>query len=251
MPQTQAYVLSNISDGVALLTLNRPDNLNALSRAMTDAIVDAINNAIESDAVKVIVLTANGNAFCAGVDLKELSAGGDVLSDDEALINILNTCPKPIIGAINGFAITGGLELALACDFLYAAETAKFADTHAKVGLMPTWGMSQKLPRAIGVQRALELSLSGNFFSAEEAVEWGLINKIFPAEQLLEQSLAVAKHIASNDQLAVRGIRDLIKDGWHSDLASGLALERQRSIAHNDSVDFSEMEKTLNRLRQR
>lgn len=251
MTESSKLVLSDISDGVALITLNRPENLNALSSAMSKAIVTAINNATNNDDVRVIVLTANGKAFCAGVDLKELSVDGDVLENDADLMASFSNCHKPIIGAINGFAMTGGLELALSCDFLYAAESAKFGDTHAKVGLMPTWGMSQKLPRIIGVQRALELSLSGNFFNAQQALDWGMINKVVPLDDLVKQSMTLAKQIASNDQAAVIGIKALIKDGWKRNLADGMELEIQRSRPHNDSVDFSDMEKRLNQVRKK
>lgn len=251
MNRSTQLVITDISDGVALITLNSPENLNALSRSMTDSVIDALSTAVNDDQVRVIVLTANGKAFCAGVDLKELSMGGDVLTNDAPFIAAFKNCHKPIIGAINGFAITGGLELALACDLLYAAETAKFGDTHAKVGLMPTWGMSQKLPRLIGVQRALELSLSGNFFSAQDALEWGLVNKVVPLEQLVEQSMALAKQIANNDQAAVTAIKALIKDGWETSLENGLSLEDERSRPFNDSVDFADMEKKLNQVRKR
>jgi len=251
MSKASQLVVTDILDGVALIRLNNPDNLNALSRSMTNSIIDALKHASKSDQVHVIVLTASGKAFCAGVDLKELSAGGDVLSNDAAFIAAFKDCNKPIIGAINGFAITGGLELALACDFLYAAETAKFGDTHAKVGLMPTWGMSQKLPRLIGVQRALELSLSGNFFSAQEALEWGLVNKVVPLDQLVEESMALAKQIANNDQAAVINIKALIKDGWETCLENGLRLEDSRSRPYNDGIDLSLMEEKLNQIRKK
>lgn len=127
-------VLSAISDGVMLITLNRPEQYNALSKGLINGLVSAMNEAESNDTVKAIVLTGAGKAFCAGVDLKELSDGADMLSDDEALLSAFNNCTKPLIGAINGVVVTGGLEMALNCDFLYASSNARFGDTHAKVG---------------------------------------------------------------------------------------------------------------------
>ncbi len=251
MPSNSDLVLSEHKDGVALITLNRPDSLNALSSAMVEAIIAALLAARNDAEVRVIVLTGNGKAFCAGVDLKALTGDGSVLDDDAAFLAAFEECNKPIIGAINGFAITGGLEVAMQCDFLYAADTAKFGDTHTKVGILSTWGMSQKLARIVGINRARELSLSGNFFTANDALNWGLVNKVFSAETLVSEALKVAAQIASNDATAVAGMRGLINDGWRATLDAGLQLEYQRSRPHNDALDYSLMEERLNQVRKR
>lgn len=246
----QQAVLSEIRDGVMLITLNRPQHLNAISRSLVDGLVAAMR-AAEADAqVRVIVLTGAGKAFCAGVDLKELSEGGSVLDDDADLLQAFADCSKPLIGAINGVVVTGGLELALNCDFLYAADSARFGDTHAKVGLMPTWGMSQKLSRIVGINRAREMSLSGALIDARTAQDWGLVNRICSAETLLEETLSRAREIAANQAEAVAGIRKLVNDGWAMSLGQGLELEDQRSRPFNASRDFSVMAERLAQVKK-
>lgn len=235
--------------GVGLITLNNQDNLNALSKAMTDEIRFALKDMGNDEAVKVVVLTGVGKAFCVGVDLKELASNEAVLDDDTEFVAAFTSLKKPLIGAINGYAVTGGLEMALCCDFLYAAETAKFADTHSKVGLMPTWGMSQRLPRLIGVSRAKELSYSGKFFSAQEAQQWGMVNEVFPADELLEKTLSIAEAIANNVQESVMGMKSLIQDGMNCGLKEALEMEDRISRSYNDSLDKSKMESKLNEVR--
>jgi enoyl-CoA hydratase len=182
-------------DGVAVLTLNRPEAMNALSKALRRALYDGLK-ALEADPeVRVIILTGAGDrAFTAGLDLKELGSdpGGmsaaNAASADANPVKAIETCSKPVIGAINGVAITGGFEVALACDILIASERARFADTHARVGILPGWGLSQKLSRLIGVYRAKELSLIGNFIDAKTAEAWGLVNRVVAHEDLLPQA---------------------------------------------------------------
>lgn len=165
-------------DGVALLTLNRPKAYNALSQALTAAILKYIQQAEADETVKVIVLTGNGKAFCAGLDLKELTNSPNEFGNSTAFNDTFKHRKKPMIGAINGYCVTGGLELALNCDFLYASENAVFADTHTKVGVIPGWGMTQLLPRLIGSNRAKEMSLGGRKINAQTALEWGLVNRV-------------------------------------------------------------------------
>ena len=179
------------SDGIATLTLNRPQAMNALSRALRAELVRAFDDVAADPAIGVVILTGAGRAFCAGLDLKELGATGvDPASTGAAvadgdIVQAMARCDRPIIGAINGFAVTGGFELALACDVLIATPDARFADTHARVGIMPGWGLSQKLSRAIGIYRAKELSLTGNYLPAQQAAAWGLVNRVVQPEELL------------------------------------------------------------------
>ena len=158
-----------VHDEIATVTLQRPEALNALSAELRDAVTDAFLTLAGEASARVVILTGAGRAFCAGLDLKELGNGGRqrrAFSDGD-MIDSVRGFPGPVIAAVNGFAITGGFELALACDFIVASRQARFADTHARVGILPGWGLSQKLPRLIGIGRAKELSFTGNFIDAE------------------------------------------------------------------------------------
>jgi enoyl-CoA hydratase len=253
----ESLVLVAMHDTVALVTLNRPEAYNALSRAMTQSIIDAFAALSADEQVRAIVLTGRGKAFTAGVDLKELKEeGGAAMSADNLgtgapLVRALAACEKPIIGAINGFAVTGGFELALACDYLYAAKSARFADTHARVGLIPGWGLSQKLPRLVGINRAREISFTGNYFSADQGREWGLVNEVCADDELLERALQSARDIAGTQPEALRRIRAMMNEGWEMNLGDALVMEGERAGAYNSSIEFSVMEQRLAELRAR
>jgi enoyl-CoA hydratase len=201
-------ILIDVSDRVAVVTLNRPDARNALNPALTAALPDAIAACDARDDVDAIVLTGADPAFCAGVDLKSLSTDSEVrhvvASDPDALIRPFPETTKPVLGAINGAAVTGGFEVALTCDFLVASERARFADTHARVGVMPGWGLTVLLAQRIGVARAREMSVTGNFIDAQQAYEWGLVNHVVPHDELLPFCRKLATDSISIDQRAVR-----------------------------------------------
>ena len=236
---SEPIVLVERDGPVAIVTLNRPDALNALSRALRAELVRTFAELAKDDSVRVAVLTGAGRAFTAGVDLKEAGQTGFALGADGGEIDLskgLAAFPWPIIGAINGFAITGGFELALMCDVLLASENAKFADTHARVGIMPGWGLSQKLSRLIGISRAKELSFSGNFLDAETAERWGLVNRVFAADDLLPAAVKLAHEMASCDPVLLRNYKRVIDDGFASNFGDGMRLEVQRSAAHAESV---------------
>ena len=230
---------------VAIVTLNRPDALNALSRALRSEIVSAFAKLADDDSVRAAVLTGNGRAFTAGVDLKEAGQTGFALGADGGEIDLaksLAAFPWPIIGAINGFAITGGFELALMCDVLLASEDAKFADTHARVGIMPGWGLSQRLSRLIGMSRAKELSLTGNFLEADMAERWGLVNRVYPADELLPAAIKLGHDMASCDPVLLRNYKKVIDDGFATGFGEGLRLEVERSAEHARSVTAESVE---------
>jgi enoyl-CoA hydratase len=170
-----SVLLVEKSGGIATITLNRPEALNALNAELRLAIETTFRDLAKDDEVRVAILTGAGRAFSAGIDLKELSRGRMESSGaaDYDMIGAIRDFGAPLIGAVNGHAITGGFELALACDLLIASENAQFGDTHARVGIVPGWALSQKLPRLIGIARAKELSLTGNFIGAEQAERWG------------------------------------------------------------------------------
>lgn len=231
---SEPLVLVDHQDGIAVVTLNRPTALNALSTGLRNAISNTFVELRNDEKTEVIILTGAGRAFTVGLDLKEL--GGEKPADAARsaidLADALANVPQPVIGAINGFAITGGFELALMCDFLIASPEARFADTHARVGVVPGWGLSQRLPRLIGANRAKELSLTGNYLDAQTACAWGLVNRVVPADQLLPTCLQLARDILSTEPVTRREIKRLIDAGWHSTLAEGLRLEDEASKAH-------------------
>ena len=235
-------VTTEIRDGVALVTLNRPEAMNALSKQMRAEIAQTFQALNADDSVRAVVLTGAGKAFTAGLDLKELGADASAMGAANATdaernpVVAIEKCAKPIIGAINGAAITGGFELALACDILIASQNATFADTHARVGIMPGWGLSQKLSRMLGISRAKELSLSGNFLDAQTACAWGLVNRVVAPEVLVETALKLAGDIATALPDKVQAYKRLIDDGFAIPFGDALKLERERSSKLNAQV---------------
>ncbi|ONF97471.1 enoyl-CoA hydratase [Sphingomonas jeddahensis] len=236
-------VLLEVADGVATVTLNRPGAMNALSKALRSRLYEVMTMVDGDDDVRAVVLTGAGErAFTAGLDLKELGSQAGALGSanatgaDENPVKAIELCRKPVVGAINGVAITGGFEVALACDILIASENARFADTHARVGVMPGWGLSQKLSRLIGISRAKELSLSGNFLDAATAERWGLVNRVVPAGELLAVARKLASDIASADAGFIAAYKRLIDDGFARPFGEAMALEHERSSAANRAV---------------
>lgn len=236
-------LLVEIADAVALVTLNRPEAMNALSRALRAELHKTLAALDSNPEVKVIVLTGAGDrAFTAGLDLKELGGDPDGLKAANATEPSENpawaviACKKPVIGAINGVAITGGFEVALACDVLLCSTRARFADTHARVGITPGWGLSQKLSRLIGPYRAKELSLTGNFLDAQTAYAWGLVNRVVEPEDLIPTALKLASDMAQIELDMLTGYKSMIDDGYELSLRQGLELEHARSSAHNRGV---------------
>ena len=232
-------VLVEKTDGVATVTMNRPEHLNALSSGLRAAIARTFTALKGDEDIGVVILTGAGRAFTAGLDLKEL--GGERAADisrDEVraagdLSDAIAAVGKPVIGAINGYAITGGFEIALMCDFLIASTKAAFADTHARVGVVPGWGLSQRLPRLIGINRAKELSLTGNFLSAELACEWGLVNRVVEPADLLPVCRQLAADILTTDPATRGEIRRIMDEGWHTTLDAGLTVELEANAAHD------------------
>jgi len=225
-------VLVEVADSVATVTLNRPEARNALNRELRKALPTTLLELDGRDDVAAIVLTGADPAFCAGLDLKELAGGGDALRETGATGQSerhqrgpFPDMATPVIGAVNGVAITGGFELALACDYLIASDRARFADTHARVGIMPGWGLTVLLPEAIGVRRAKEMSTTGNFLDAETALTWGLVNHVVPHDELLPFARKLAADIATIDRTAVQRMLQTYDDGALRDGAGKWELE--------------------------
>jgi enoyl-CoA hydratase len=210
-----AVVRYEVADRIATITLNRPEARNALSSEVLSLLPARMRDAEHDPDVDVLILTGTDPAFCAGLDLKELGSesgnlggsGADGGRNADGVRGPFPRLTKPLIGAVNGVAVTGGFELALNCDFLVASEHAKFGDTHSRVGVMPGWGLTVLLPQAIGVRRAREMSFTGNFMGAEEALAFGLVNHVVPHAELLPFTRALAADIVGNDQNGVRQIR--------------------------------------------
>jgi len=227
-------VLVEVDGPVATVTLNRPDARNALSQALRKAIYTTLRDLDARDDLGAIVLTGADPAFCAGVDLKELASGvplGGEASAEAIASGPFPDMQTPVIGAINGVAITGGFEIALACDFLIASERARFADTHARVGIMPGWGLTVLLPEAVGFRRAKELSTTGNFLDASTALSWGLVNHVVAHDELLPFCQQLARDIATVDRRAVRRMLATYDEGALRDGAGAWALEGEVSVA--------------------
>ena len=231
------------SDGIAVVTLNRPEAMNALSKALRSELYKAMVALDADDEVSVVILTGAGTrAFTAGLDLKELGSepgamgAANAEGADENPVKAIELCRKPVIGAINGVAITGGFEVALACDVLIASENARFADTHARVCIMPGWGLSQKLSRLIGLYRAKELSLTGNFLDAKTACDWGLVNRVVPADELLTVAKKLAADMATIPVETLSLYKSIIDEGYGLAFSDAMALENRRSTANNRAV---------------
>ena len=232
---------------IILVTFNRPHVANAFNTLMAQEITDFFDKiSLETKDIRVIVLTGAGEkAFCAGGDLKERDGMTDAKWQSqhliyERMIRSVIDCPIPIIGAINGAAFGGGCELASALDFVYVSENAKFAQTEVSLGIIPGIGGTQNLTRAIGIKKAKEIILTGEVFSAQQAYEWGLANKIFPQQDLLENTLAIAKTISEKGPIAVRQAKQAINKGMQMSLLDGMAFEIEaynRTVSTADRVE--------------
>jgi enoyl-CoA hydratase len=241
MSSASDVVLFEVSERIATITLNRPEARNALSSEVLRLLPQRMREADADPAVDVIILTGSDPAFCAGLDLKELGSSGGNLGatgadgrpNGDGVRGPFPSMTKPVIGAVNGVAITGGFELALNCDFLVASERAKFGDTHTRVGVMPGWGLTVLLPQAIGVRRAREMSYTGNFMLAEEALQFGLVNHVVSHDELLPVTRRLALDITGNDQDGVRQMRstygEITRDlpGWQIESTNAARWQRE------------------------
>ncbi|PKA54675.1 1,4-Dihydroxy-2-naphthoyl-CoA synthase, peroxisomal [Apostasia shenzhenica] len=249
MPGSQIR-LERRPSGVAVVTINRPESLNSLTRPMMVELA-RIFNALDGDpAVGAVVITGRGRAFCSGVDLTaaEEVFKGDVKNEETDLVIQMERCRKPIVGAVAGFAVTAGFEIALACDLIVAGRGAKFIDTHSRFGIFPSWGLSQKLSRVIGLNRAREVSLTCKPLSAEMAEKWGLVNHVVDNSEVLSKAIELAEAILQNNKDMVLRYKSVINDGFKLDLSHALKLEKERAHKYYDGMSkeqFAQMQKII------
>ena len=226
------------SGGVALITISRPAARNALTAQMRRDFGLLVPHLDAAPEVRAIVLTGADPSFTSGVDLKERLAGDRIPPPVRPNPGeVLRACATPVIAAVNGACVTGGLEIALSCTFIVASEHATFRDTHARLGMLPGWGLSALLPRAVGVRRAREMTLTGRPVGAREALAIGLANSIWPHEELLPQSLALAQSVAEAEPAAVRASLALYAEGDGLPLAAALAAEGEAVSAWHPDPD--------------
>lgn len=229
---TFVVTLEYSQDGCALVTLNRPQAKNALSMALRRELVRLFQDELPTRA-RVVVLTGAGGTFCAGLDLNELAGSDDarqlIANPAVDVVGAMRAFDGPVIGAVDGAAVTGGFEVALACDLLLASDRARFADTHVRVGVLPAWGLSQILQRRIGAGRAKQMSFTGNFIDAQRALAWGLVNEVLPVPELIPAALRLAADMLSTPPDMLRAYKRLVDDGGLLDLDAALVLEREES----------------------
>jgi len=224
-------IIVDIDDHICLIKLNRPDALNALNQHLLKELTDALEAADGNDAVRCIVVAGSEKAFAAGADIKEMSEMSfaqvnalDLFADPAARIERIR---KPIIAAVSGYALGGGCELAMACDFILAADTAKFGQPEINLGVIPGMGGSQRLTRAVGKAKAMEMTLTGRFMDAEEAERAGLVSRVVPAKKLMEETLQAAQKIAEKSMIAVRTAKEAVNLSFEVPLSEGLLMERR------------------------
>ncbi len=216
---------------IALITIARPKVLNALNAATLLELSRAMQAVHEDDDVRAAILTGDGEkSFVAGADINEFTALGAVAAEalarrGQAVLAQIETCGKPVIAAVNGFALGGGCELALACTFRIASEAARFGQPETKLGLIPGYGGTQRLPRLVGKGRALQIILTGDMIKADEALRIGLVNEVVTAAELLPRAEAIARKIIANAPIATRLTIEAVGKGWDMSLADGLAFE--------------------------
>lgn len=206
-------VIFEIEQNTAIITLNRPERRNSINRALLAGLYDSIDRVAHSDDIRAAIITGNGKSFCSGIDLSVIGKENifDPRGDGIDLPEVFSRCEKPIIGAVNGHAITGGFEIALNCDFLIGSEQAMFADTHAKVGIHPGWGMTALLQEAVGRRMAMQMSMTCQFIDAQAALRCGLLNEVVPAENLLARAKEIASHICAAGKDMQMSVKRLIE----------------------------------------
>jgi len=235
------------TSGVAIATLNRPDKFNCVSADLCRGLDAAMDAALADNAVRALVIRANGKHFCTGADLDEVMAArqdkaalAEFMSRGHRVMRRLETLPIPVVAAVSGLALAGGLELVLSCDVVFLAASGKIGDQHAQFGLVPGWGGTQRLPRLVGRRRALDLMYSARWLDAEEALSWGLANYVVPDDALQEAALDYARTLAKRNPEALAAMKRLVLDGLEENLTAGLWRELDEAAIALRSENTSE-----------
>jgi enoyl-CoA hydratase/carnithine racemase len=238
-----------IADGIATITLNRPEKMNAFTGEMMEDWIAALENCRTNADVRAIVMTGTGRAFTTGGDIEGFSVSSSrtpqgirdhLVGGSQRLIRKIAEIDKPVIAALNGFATGGGLDIALACDIRFAAQSARFAETYAKMGLIPGMGGAYLLPRIVGVAKALEMFWSTDWVDAQEAERIGLVNRVLPDAELMDATLAFARKVADAAPLSVRTIKRLVRAGAGQDLSTALDMVASEMTVVRSSEDHKE-----------
>jgi enoyl-CoA hydratase len=255
---SEPVVLVTKAGGIATVTLNRPEKLNALNRDLRSSFCRVMQELRDDPEAQVVIITGAGRAFCAGLDLRELGAeaggeSGALVRDGTSVsfITVIEDTNVPVIAAVNGFAVTGGFEMVLACDMVVAAEDAQFADTHARVGVMPGGGMTARLPRAIGIRKAKELSLTGNYLGAREAERMGLVNRVVAPGEALNEAQAIAAQILTANQPIVRQLKKLYELTTRATLEDAIRIEQEYFRAYNSSSKLEDFDRQREAVMER
>jgi enoyl-CoA hydratase len=221
-------IVEQPAEGVALIRINRPDARNALNMEVRRLIAQHLTEMGDDDTVRCIILTGNEKSFAAGADIKEMAGAGTIemmARGTHKLWRSIAACPKPVIAAVNGFALGGGCELAMTCDIIIAGESAKFGQPEVKIGIIPGGGGTQRLTRAAGKYKALRYILTGDLFGAKEAFDMGLASEIVPDTEVEKRAVEMAQQIAALSPLAIRQAKEVVLRGMDAALDTGLALE--------------------------
>lgn len=235
-------ILFDVSDGVAVLTINRPQTMNAMTPSLRPQLIEAFEQIKDSDEIRIVILTGQGEkAFIAGAEIdtkinSPISARNDA-QKGQSLTNTIERLPKPVIAAVNGVAMGGGMEIMLACDFCIAAETALFGMPEIKLGLIPGWGGTQRITRALGKKTAMQLALLGEPVKAEDAYRMGLVNIVVPSEELMPEAQKLAKKLLGNSPFAMAQAKRAILASMEVPLSEGLELEAELEGICFDSED--------------
>ncbi|MCS7099317.1 MAG: enoyl-CoA hydratase/isomerase family protein [Sulfolobales archaeon] len=238
------YVTYEKRDSVALVTLNRPEKLNALNRELLQDLLRALELAERDPSVRVVVITGSGRAFCAGADVAEFAKSAHEVKNfielGRRVLEYVESMSKPVIAAVNGYALGGGFELALSCDFIVASSNSFFGATEINLGIVPGWGATQKLLASAGLAKAREIVMLGEMFSADEALKLGIVSRVVPAEKLIEEALALGGKLSQKSPVALSIAKSVFSGASRSILGPGFEIEKSMFFVAISSEDARE-----------